>query len=86
MQDIQVSISYHDTSLGKLPFLFVGENAQEFADCQEIVYPDFRTALGWMCKHKVHSRDTETGARSAATPLQIAAPLMLAASMVMMLL
>jgi len=53
VQGRQASISYHETEMGQLPFLFVGEAAQEFASCKEIVYPDYRTALGWMCKGKV---------------------------------
>lgn len=53
VQGRQASISYHETEMGQLPFLFVGEAAQEFASCREIVYPDYRTALGWMCKGKV---------------------------------
>lgn len=50
--------------MGKLPFLFVGEAAQEYASCREIIYPDYRTALGWMCKGKVAV--PELGAPDAA--------------------
>eukprot|EP00892_Ulva_mutabilis_P003380 jgi/Ulvmu1/1413/UM011_0142.1 len=65
LQERQATISYHETEMGQLPFLFVGEEAQEYASCREIIYPDYRTALGWMCKGKV---DTATvGAGDAAT-------------------
>lgn len=57
-----MSISYHETQLGNLPFLFVGKSAQQYADCKEIIYPDFRTALGWMCKHRVN----ETGSMASS--------------------
>lgn len=71
LQDSQVSVSYHETQLGNLPFLFVGEAAQQYADCKEIIYPDFRTALGWMCKHRVNEK---AAARSAAFRLHSPSP------------
>ena len=71
LQDSEVSVSYHETELGNLPFLFVGGAAQQYADCKEIVYPDFRTTLGWMCKHRVNKR---ASAASSAFRLHIPPP------------
>ena len=63
--------------MGQLPFLFVGEEAQEYANCKEIIYPDYRTALGWMCKGKVDlpvvdSPDSDTAAIGATIALHAA--------------
>lgn len=66
LQDREASISYHETEMGKLPFLFVGEEAQEYASCREIIYPDYRTALGWMCKGRVDAPAAEVPEADAA--------------------
>lgn len=50
MQTGEASIAYHDTDFGNIPFLFIGEDAQKYAGCREIEYPDYRAALGWVCK------------------------------------
>lgn len=68
LQAREASISYHETEMGTLPFLFVGEEAQEYASCREIIYPDYRTALGWMCKGKVDVPAAEVPDASAAVP------------------
>ena len=72
LQDSQVSVSYHETQLGNLPFLFVGKSAQQYAECKEIVYPDFRTALGWMCKHRVNGSIASTAVQIHAGALSVA--------------
>ena len=50
MQDGEVSLSFHNTQYGDIPFLFIGPAVQRFAQCQEIEYPNTRTAAGWMCR------------------------------------
>jgi hypothetical protein len=61
-----VSLSHHSTQLGNLPFVFIGVNQQQWKDCEDIVYPERRTALGWMCRNMAEVQ-LESGASPATS-------------------
>lgn len=79
-----VSLSYHQTQLGNLPFVFIGVSQQEYKDCTDIVYPERRTSLGWMCKNMADVQleaAASAPAQSAARRLNVAAPLIAACAL-----
>ena len=63
------SVTYHNTALGNLPFIFIGEDRQAWSKCAQIVYPDVRAPLGWVCKDSVDQSYSKGLTLSIATVL-----------------
>ena len=80
-----MSVAYHDTEFGNLPFLLIGEGMQKYANCNAIEYPDFRSASGWMCKGLADGETSTDTARLAAAGDSSSATVRTAASAIAVL-